>query len=92
MTKRLLGRADNSAYPAISVEIEMSLTTPAKAAGPVPVMIEFGFRFPPGFGFPPRPPGAAPDGPSWQEQLIAKGWGYAVLYPTSIQADNGEPG
>jgi (4-O-methyl)-D-glucuronate---lignin esterase len=89
VTKRLLGRADNSAYPAISVEIEMSLTTPAKAAGPVPVMIEFGFRFLPGFRFPPRPPGAAPDGPTWQEQLIAKGWGYAVLYPTSIQADGG---
>src|SRR5262249_854464 len=29
-------------------------------------------------------------GPSWQEQVLAKGWGYAILIPTSVQADNGE--
>src|SRR5690606_15188267 len=28
-------------------------------------------------------------GPSWQQQLIEKGWGYAILSPNSIQADNG---
>src|SRR5689334_8158008 len=28
-------------------------------------------------------------GPSWQSLLLAKGWGYAVLIPTSVQADNG---
>jgi hypothetical protein len=33
-------------------------------------------------------PGAAPAGPTWQEQALAKGWGYAVS-PNSIQADNG---
>jgi hypothetical protein len=37
VTKQLKGVADNSAYPAVAVEIEMSLTTPAAAAGPVPV-------------------------------------------------------
>jgi type 1 glutamine amidotransferase/peptidoglycan/xylan/chitin deacetylase (PgdA/CDA1 family) len=89
VTKRLMGRVDNSAYPAISVEIEMSLTTPARALGPVPVMIELGFRFPAGIRLPPRPPGTPPDGPSAREQIVSKGWGYAVLYPTSIQADNG---
>ena len=89
VTKRLLGRVDNSGYPAISVEIEMTLTTPARASGPVPVVLEFGFRFPAGFRFPPRAPGTPPEGPTWQEQLVAKGWGYAVLYPTSVQADNG---
>ena len=88
-TKALVGRADNSAFPAINVDIEMSLTTPAGANGPVPVIIEFGFRFPAGFLRPPRPPGAAPDGPSWQEQLITRGWGYAILSPATIQADNG---
>src|SRR5207342_234379 len=30
-----------------------------------------------------------PPGPTWQEQLLAKGWGYAILIPTSYQADNG---
>ena len=29
-------------------------------------------------------------GPTWQQQLLAKGWGYAVLIPGSVQADNGE--
>jgi (4-O-methyl)-D-glucuronate---lignin esterase len=89
VTKRLLGRVDNSAYPSVNVEIEMTLTTPARAAGPVPVMLELGFRDPPGFRPPPRPPGSPHDGPTWQEQLAVKGWGYAVLYPKSVQADSG---
>jgi hypothetical protein len=88
-TKSLVGRADNSAWPSINVDIEMTLTTPANATGPVPVIIEFGFRFPPGMPRPPRPAGAPPEGPSWQEQLIKKGWGSVVLIPSTIQADNG---
>jgi len=49
--------------------------------------MEFGFVFPPGFR---PPPGfTPPPGPTWQEQLLAKGWGYAILIPTSYQADNG---
>jgi len=31
----------------------------------------------------------AATGPSWQEQVLALGWGYAILTPTSVQADNG---
>jgi hypothetical protein len=88
ITKKLLGHVDNSSYPAIKVEIELTLTTPANANGPVPVMMEFGFVFPPGF----RPPPGAPQpsaGPNWQQQLLAKGWGYAIIIPTSYQADNG---
>ena len=27
--------------------------------------------------------------PSWQQLVLAKGWGYAVLSPSSIQPDNG---
>jgi hypothetical protein len=63
----------------------LTLTTPANAIGPVPVMMEFGFDFP-------RRPGAAPPtppGPTWQQQVLAKGWGYAIIVPTSYQADNG---
>lgn len=88
--KQLVGHVDNSAYPAIKVDIELVLATPAKAAGPVPVIMEFGFRWPAGFR-PPQPPtsGTAPAPPSWQQQLLEKGWGYAVIYPTSYQADNG---
>src|ERR1022692_1430248 len=34
-------------------------------------------------------PGRGPTGPTWQQQVLAKGWGYASLNPGSIQADNG---
>jgi len=33
--------------------------------------------------------GRGPGGPTWQQQALAKGWGYATLNPGSIQADNG---
>jgi hypothetical protein len=42
ITKRLVGRVDNSAYPAITVGIRLTLILPAKANGPVPVIMDFG--------------------------------------------------
>jgi lysophospholipase L1-like esterase len=80
--KKLVGHADNSADPAIGVDIAMTLVTPAGATGPVPVMMMFGRG-----GF--RPPGAAASDVPATEQLIADGWGYAYIDPGSIQADNG---
>ena len=85
-TKDLVGHVDNSAYPAISVDIRLTLTTPTLAAGPVPVMMEFGFGETPGRLSTPDPSSTAL---SWQQQVLAKGWGYAVLVPTSFQADSG---
>ena len=85
--KKLAGHVDNSSYPSISVNIDLTLTTPANANRPVPVIMEFGFVFPPGFRAPGPPAGAAEK--NWQQQLLEKGWGYAVLVPTSYQADNG---
>ena len=94
ITRKLVGHVDNSFYPLITVDIEASVTTPAGATGPVPVMVEIG-------GFrragPPRTP-ASGTGPAagtiapstianWRELLIQKGWGYASINPTSIQAD-----
>jgi hypothetical protein len=35
------------------------------------------------------PGGRGPAGPTWQQQVLAKGWGYASLNPGSIQADDG---
>jgi hypothetical protein len=92
ITKKLVGHVDNSSYPAISVNIDLTLSTPADAKGPVPVVMEFGFVFPKGFRFPvdsTRPAPPVPKEPSWQQQLLAKGWGYAVIIPASYQADNG---
>jgi hypothetical protein len=84
VTKRLLGHVDNASYPAVAVDIQLTLTTPAEPKGAVPVIMEFGFGGR-GFGLPPGGAG----GPSWQQQVLAKGWGYAILVPNSIQADNG---
>jgi hypothetical protein len=90
ITKKLIGHVDNSSYPSIQVDIQLTLTTPANAAGPVPVIMEFGFVFPPGVRPPAPPPGApVPIGPTWQQQVLAKGWGYASIIPNTIQADNG---
>ena len=59
-------------------------------------MMEFGFIFGPGGfgGGRGRPQAGATrrlgrGGPTWQQQVLAKGWGYAILIPNSIQADNG---
>jgi hypothetical protein len=87
ITKKLVGKVDNSSYPLVTVEIQLSLTTPENAPGPVPVMMEFGFNF--GGRRPGGPPPGGRGGPTWQQQVLEKGWGYAILTPTSVQADNG---
>lgn len=148
IAKQLIGHADNSAYPLIEVNIEMTLVLPANAKGPVPVLMMFGFgRLPapsqpspaqlaklntalknilsadtalkaifdehpaynpislpasavPNPFAPPAPapaptpdipgvPGVNNDPPS-TDQLLADGWGYAIVNPGSIQADNGQ--
>lgn len=82
-TKKLGGIVANAAYPAIEVKIQMVLSVPREVTYPVPVIIEFGWILPKGWKIP------QPEGPTWQQQLLEKGWGYAILIPTSIQADNG---
>jgi hypothetical protein len=79
--RKLVGHVDNSAYPLIDVNIEAELTTPMGARA-VPVVVEF---FP--FEFRGRFP--APPSPTWQEQVIARGWAYAILSTSTIQSDNG---
>jgi lysophospholipase L1-like esterase len=100
--KQMVGHVDSSAYPAIQVDIQMQVVTPADAKGPVPLMMMFGGRGLPQFAPPqaalagrggPGGPGAfgPPPGsdPPATEQLIADGWGFATINPGSIQADNG---
>lgn len=92
VTKTVVGHVDNSADPELTVDIQLSLSTPASAKSPVPVIMVFGGGFGAGRGAPPAvapaQQGAEP-GPSWQAQVLAKGWGFATLNPASIQADNG---
>src|SRR5215510_8957729 len=53
VSKKIIGHVNNSAYSLVNVDIHLSLTTPANASGPVPVIIELSFVFPPGVRFPP---------------------------------------
>jgi len=91
--KKLVGHVDNSTYPPVTVDIQLTLTTPAEAKSPVPVIMEFGFIFGPGKGIALKGPKAGPPGPKgvpdWQKQVLGKGWGFAIIAPNSIQADTG---
>lgn len=88
--KKLAGIVDNSGYPDIKVEIEIVVGTPRNATAPVPVVVEFGFiRWPFGPQPPQQNPLLSPGEPNWKEQLLSQGWGFAILNPASIQADNG---
>ena len=92
ITRKLLGHVDNSAYPVVTVNIDLTLTTPANASGPVPIIMQFSWspevmaalakRFP--------EMKTSTSGPTWQQQVLAKGWGYAIYIPTSVQADKGD--
>ena len=92
IAKELAGHLDNSSFPAIDVNIEMVVVTPAWVKSPVPAMILFGRA-----ALPSTPPPAnmarfaamMGSDPPGTQQLIADGWGYALLNPNSVQADNG---
>jgi hypothetical protein len=130
VAKDLVGQVDNSSYPAIHVNIHMTLVMPVNAAGPVPVLIMFAHA---GFPAPKEPTDEEFERvnaawkvllvqqdpslkdvfathPAWEPvratpfqlpqmnadgdppntwQLIAAGWGFALLDPASIQADDG---
>lgn len=135
IAKKLTGHVDNSICPAIEVNIEMVLVTPANARGPVPVLMMFGGASLPApaqptpdemevinqafrelisennpevkaildkyLAFTPinRSTSSSPFGmmgrmdpnadPPSTQQLLNAGWGYAMINPSSIQADNG---
>jgi lysophospholipase L1-like esterase len=92
IAKELTGHADNTEFPAISVEIKMVVVTPAWAAKPVPVMMLFGRPMLPSTPLPAafaRFTAMAGTDPPSTLQLIGAGWGYAVLDPGSVQADSG---
>ncbi|PZU59177.1 MAG: acetylxylan esterase [Sphingobium sp.] len=129
IARRVIGHADNSAAPDITVDIRMTVVTPANAKGPVPLLIMFGrddfpapsepsraeyeridaamkkmliaqdpalrsvFDAHPAFMLNPQPPfrmaqrDAHGDYPR-PDQLIAAGWGYAMLDTETIQPDD----
>lgn len=89
ITKKIIGHVDNSSYPLLSVNINLTLTVPANIKGPVPVIMEFGFSFPANFKMTEALKKFVDSMSNWQPMVLSKGWGYAILIPTSFQADNG---
>jgi len=95
VTKDLVRHLDNVSYPLVNVAIQLTLTTPANAAGAVPVIMELGLspeilatlrkRF-----TDEQWASFIGTGPNWQSQVLARGWGYATLIATSVQADSGD--
>ncbi|HVY68779.1 MAG TPA: acetylxylan esterase, partial [Verrucomicrobiae bacterium] len=91
VAKQLNGHVDNSSFPAINVDIQMVVVTPAEAKEPAPLLMMFGFAtLPrPATNSAPRPGGFGFGNDPRPKQLIADGWGYALISPNSAQADNG---
>jgi len=83
VTRHLLGHVENSSYPAVSVDIQLTITAPPNAAH-APVILDLIFVRRPGMPVPPPVPG-----PTWQEMILSRGWAYATLIPTSVQPDSG---
>ncbi|MDG1276200.1 MAG: acetylxylan esterase [Algoriphagus sp.] len=81
--KKLIGHVDNSSYPDLEVNLEMMMATPLETKTAAPLIMQFSWVWPVGMNRP------KPEGPTWQEQILKEGWGFAMLIPTSFQADNG---
>ncbi len=81
--KKLIGHVDNSSYPDLEVNLELMMATPLEAKSTVPLIMQFSWDWPVGMNRP------KPEGATWQEQILKEGWGFAMLIPTSFQADNG---
>lgn len=88
--KKVVGHIDNSRYPTANPSINLTMFTPSKATGPVPIIMVL-VAGPGGYGAP-RPgtaSGNQPDPPPGSPlyQLLAIGWGFATLEVGPIQND-----
>lgn len=81
--RKITGHIDNSKYPIASPVIDIVLYLPVAATGPVPVIVVASWSTS-AKGFGPKPAG-----PTAMEQVIAHGWGYALVNTYGIQADSG---
>jgi hypothetical protein len=97
-TRTIVGHVDNTAFPDATPTVRVTLTLPANAVGRVPViMVVEGGGGPHRAVAPvaaiaatPTPPSPATTGPSPMQQVLARGWGYAVFSAAAVQQDNAE--
>ncbi|MCZ2471775.1 acetylxylan esterase [Aquirufa ecclesiirivi] len=83
--QKLIGTVENKRFPSISVQMEVTIGFRKDIKKAMPAMMELAWVFPPGMNRPPAPTNEIP----WTEQVIAKGWAFIQLNPTSVQADHG---
>jgi hypothetical protein len=83
VVEHVLGRIDNSAWPAAKPAVEITLYLPPHVTRPVPVVMVVWGVF---FGFPPGDTTKLPDRIA---QTLALGWAFGTVNTTAIQADNG---
>ncbi|AWL08304.1 hypothetical protein HME7025_00432 [Aquirufa nivalisilvae] len=83
--QKLVGTVDNKRFPSISVQMEVTIGFRKDIKKAMPAMMELAWVFPPGMNRPPAPANEIP----WTEQVIAKGWAFIQLNPTTVQADHG---
>ncbi|MFL0161117.1 alpha/beta hydrolase family protein [Aquirufa salirivi] len=83
--QKLKGTVENRRFPSISVQMEVTIGFRKDLKKAMPAMMELAWVFPPGMNRPPAPANEIP----WTEQVIAKGWAFIQLNPTSVQADHG---
>jgi len=86
VTRHYLGHAAVSGLSSPPLAFDLRIDMPEHVQGRVPVILEFGL--PTGFRFP-GPPRPQPPGPDGREQVLRRGWGFAVLVPSTVQADDG---
>ncbi|CAM3203207.1 acetylxylan esterase [Rhodothermus bifroesti] len=84
--KKLKGRVDNTRCPSLQLSLELTLSLPTTAQAPVPVILHFGFAWPPWMQ---RPAAEKATLTEWQRLILMRGWGFAELIPTSYQPDYG---
>ncbi|WP_315760919.1 hypothetical protein [Sphingomonas sp. Y38-1Y] len=130
IARRVIGHAEAADAPGLSVDIRMTVVTPADAKGPVPLLVMYGrddfpapsqpsraeferidaamkaaliaqdatlkavFDAHPAFTLAQQPPFAFPQRDAQgdlprPDQVIAAGWGYAMLDSETIQPDDG---
>lgn len=95
VTQTVTGTVDGHGNRATSVQIELRITAPRDADRPMPAVLQIAFdpefmaalraRFSDEQWLALRGPG-----PTWQQQVVARGWAAIELYATSIQADSGD--
>ena len=76
--RTIVGRIDNTRYPAATPRIDLTLYTPAGANGPVPLVVVVGDL-----------PAPEAGQPGVLEQVLAAGWALATTSPTAVQMDSG---